>query len=103
MREHPGLTPARVALIAALVEEKAWLAACREIETLLEVTPSDARVHYLHALAIERSSGGDEASMAERAVARRLGLTPEAEQELLSSFGETTPAPSGGSRNGQAF
>jgi tetratricopeptide (TPR) repeat protein len=93
LHDHPRLITARVALIAALVEEKAWPGACREIEALLKAAPSDARLHFLHAVAIERSGGEAEVATAERSEARRLGLTEGTEQELLRSFGEAARPP----------
>lgn len=87
LTERPDFTPARVGLVATLIDQRAWLPARREIEKLLELAPSDPRLRFLHALAMERTEGITQESSDERSRARELGLAPEEEAELARSFG----------------
>ena len=101
--EQPGLTAARVGLVAALIHQEDWSEARRETETLLTPVPNDPRLRLLHALTIERSGGPEEAARAERDAARRQGLTEEMEQGLLTSLSSRSAVPSHGRGGKQAF
>lgn len=90
LADHPRLTAPRAALVAALVDRGLWADACREVESLLALNPSEPRLRFLHAVFLERSGGDASVVASERAEARRGGLTEGEGEELMRSFG--TPA-----------
>lgn len=79
--EFPESTEVRVALMAAWVDREDWVAARTEVEALLDRSPSDPRLRYLHAELLERT-GMEPAARDEREAAARLGLAPEAAERL---------------------
>jgi tetratricopeptide (TPR) repeat protein len=90
LNEDPSRVAVAVQLVATLVDHHRWSEAKPEIERLLRRAPEDARLRYLHALALERT-GDPGRALEARAAARRLGLTETAERGLLEHLGLPVP------------
>ena len=91
IRERPTQTPPRAALVAAYIERGAWDSAREEIETLVHLVPTDARLHYLYAEALERTGAASTVVARERAAARDLGLTDVESAELRRAYEPVAP------------
>ncbi|HXW67384.1 MAG TPA: tetratricopeptide repeat protein [Thermoplasmata archaeon] len=90
LAEDEARVEVRAHLVAALVDLGDWAAARVEIEAMLERTPEEPQLRFLHAIALERTGPAD-ASERERAEARRLGLTVERERALCQHLGIPLP------------
>jgi tetratricopeptide (TPR) repeat protein len=90
LHEDPTRLSVRAHLIAALLEHHHWEAARAEIALMLETVPEDARLRFLHAIALERS-GDARAAAAERDRARALGLPGPLEDQLSRQLGVEAP------------
>ncbi len=89
--EVPGRIEVRANLIAALIAQGRWPEARAEIETILEATPEDPSMRFLHSVALDRT-GESSAAGAERDRARTLGLDAERERALCLHLGLPPPA-----------
>ncbi len=90
--EDDARTEVRAHLIAALIDLKDWDPARVEIEAMLNRTPEDPSLRFLHAVALE-STGRKSVGQAERREARKLGLTYEREAALCQHLGLPAPPP----------
>ncbi|HTW77082.1 MAG TPA: hypothetical protein VMG14_04880 [Thermoplasmata archaeon] len=93
--EDEARVEVRAHLIAALVDLGDWPAARVEIEAMLQNSPEDPQIRFLHAVALERA-GESAAAGRERSEARSLGLTLERETALCQHLGLPPPAPPAG-------
>jgi len=82
----------RAHLLAALVELGDWAGARAEIEELLEKTPEEPQLRFLHSVALSRT-GEKEKGEAERLESRHLGLSFEGEAALCKHLGLPPPEP----------
>ncbi|MCI4337064.1 MAG: hypothetical protein L3K17_07745 [Thermoplasmata archaeon] len=89
--EEDGRVEIRAHLIAALIEEKHWSEARVEIEAMLQHTPEDAQIRFLHAASLWKSDARADGDR-ERDRARLLGLSPEREAALSEHLGLPRPA-----------
>ena len=88
--EADGRVEIRAYLIAALIEEKHWDEARREIEEMLRTTPEDPQIRFLHAASLWKTGATAEGDR-ERDRARELGLLPEREAALSERLGLPPP------------
>jgi tetratricopeptide (TPR) repeat protein len=92
LNEDPSRNEVRAHLLAALIDEGDWSGARSEIEALLDKTPEEPQLRFLHSVALGRTgekSKGDE----ERLESRRLGLSFEQETSLCKHLGLPPPEP----------
>jgi len=82
----------RAHLLAALIELGDWAGAREQIETLLDKTPEEPQLRFLHAEALAHT-GEKAKAEEERLEARRLGLTFESEAALCKHLGLPPPVP----------
>lgn len=92
LAEDAARTEVRAHLVAALVDLGDWAGARIEIEAMLNRTPEDPSLRFLHSVALERT-GRKSVGLAERREARRLGLTYEREAALCQHLGLPPPPP----------
>ncbi|MCI4348770.1 MAG: hypothetical protein L3J93_00920 [Thermoplasmata archaeon] len=92
LAEDPSRMAVRAHLVAALLETQAWGEARTEIESMLEASPDNPRLRYLHSATLERT-GEATAGVRERERARTLGLPYESEKILASQLGLEAPTP----------
>jgi tetratricopeptide (TPR) repeat protein len=92
LEEDEARTEVRAHLVAALIDLHDWAAARVEIEAMLNLTPEDPSLRFLHAVALEQT-GRRPVGQAERKEARRLGLTYEREVALCQHLGIPPPPP----------
>jgi tetratricopeptide (TPR) repeat protein len=92
LEEDDARTEVRAHLIAALIDLKDWDPARIEIEAMLNRTPEDPSLRFLHAVALEQT-GRKSVGQAERREARRLGLSYEREVALCQHLGIPIPPP----------
>lgn len=85
-----GRVEIRAHLIAALIEEKHWEEARREIEEMLRSTPEDPQIRFLHAASLWKTGSSEEGDK-ERDRARSLGLPFERESALSDRLGLPHP------------
>ena len=90
LKEDGRRQSVRAHLIAALIDTQSWAEARTEVESMLEVTPDDPRLRFLHAATMART-GEATAAERERDRARTLGLPYEAEKSMAVQLG--LPAP----------
>ena len=90
LEEDDARTEVRAHLIAALIDLKDWDPARVEIEAMLNRTPEDPSLRFLHAVALE-ATGRKAVGQAERREARRLGLPYEREVALCQHLGLPPP------------
>jgi tetratricopeptide (TPR) repeat protein len=95
LAEDQARLEVRAHLVAALIELGDWRGARVEIEALLERTPEDAQLRFLHAVALSKTGASRDGEQ-ERAESRRLGLPWEREVALCQHLGLPIPErPSG--------
>jgi tetratricopeptide (TPR) repeat protein len=92
LAEDPSRNEVRAHLLAALIELGDWAGAKGEIEALLQKTPEEPQLRFLHSEAL-RKTGEREKGEEERVEARRLGLTFERETALCRHLGLPPPEP----------
>ncbi len=92
LASEPTHLEIRAHLIAALIAENKWPEARDDIETMLESTPEDAQLRYLHAVALWKT-GKQDAGDRERQKARDLGLVYDRERALCEHLGLPAPPP----------
>lgn len=85
LEEDPGRIEVRAHLVAALVDGSRWSDVKPELEFMLEHSPEDARLRFLHGVALEKT-GHETAGQQERERARGLGLEYEAERALCEQL-----------------
>lgn len=90
LAEDDARVEVRAHLLAALVELGDWRAARVEVEAMLERTPEDPQLRFLHSVSLERT-GEKGAAERERAEARTLGLSFERESSLCAHLGLPLP------------
>ncbi len=90
LTEVPSRIEVRANLIAALIAQSRWPDARTEIETVLEATPEDPSMRFLHSVALERT-GEAAAATSERERARTLGLDAERERAFCLHLGLPPP------------
>ncbi|HEV2316803.1 MAG TPA: hypothetical protein VGV89_04420 [Thermoplasmata archaeon] len=90
LAEDAERTAVRAHLIAALLDHHHWSAARDEIALMLERVPEDARLRFLHGVALDRAGASREAE-AEKTRARNLGLSFERERALSLQLGLGEP------------
>jgi tetratricopeptide (TPR) repeat protein len=91
LAEHPESVSVRAHLLAALVAETNWAEARPEVEHLIEGSPEDPALRYLHG-AILGHLGERAAADGERARALALGLPFDRERSLAAQLGLPEPA-----------
>lgn len=92
LAEDGSRNEVRAHLLAALIDLGDWTGARNEIEALLEKTPEEPQLRFLHSVALARTgerTKGDE----ERLESRRLGLSFEQETSLCKHLGLPPPEP----------
>ncbi len=94
LAEDQARLEVRAHLVAALIELGDWAGARVEIEALLERTPEDAQLRFLHGVSLERTGSARDGAR-ERAEARALGLAFEREAALCGHLGLPAPEPRG--------
>ncbi len=92
LAEDDARVEVRAHLVAALVELGDWSAARVEVEAMLENTPEDPQLRFLHSVTLTRTGEKDVANR-ERDEARRLGLSLERETALCLHLGLPAPSP----------
>lgn len=92
LEEDDARTEVRAHLVAALVEQGEWRSARVELEAMLERTPEDPQLRFLHAVSLEKTDAR-RLGEAEREEARRLGLPYEREVALCEHLGLPKPPP----------
>jgi len=92
LEEDEARTEVRAHLVAALVDQGEWRSARVELEAMLERTPEDPQLRFLHAVALEKTDAR-RLGEAEREEARRLGLSYEREVALCEHLGLPKPSP----------
>jgi tetratricopeptide (TPR) repeat protein len=90
IEEDPSRTEVRAHLVAALVEAGRWPEVEPELKVMLNSTPEDARLRFLHAVALEKTDHEAEGHR-ELERARSLGLEYEAERALSQHLGLPPP------------
>ena len=90
LAEDEARTEVRAHLVAALVDQGEWRSARVELEAMLERTPEDPQLRFLHAVALEKTDAR-RLGEAERDEARRLGLSYEREVALCEHLGLPKP------------
>ena len=90
LEEDPGRMEVRAHLVAALVDGGHWPEVKPELEAMLERSPEDARLRFLHGVALEKT-GHEASGLQERDRAHGLGLDYESERALCEHLG--IPAP----------
>ena len=90
IQEDPSRTEVRAHLVAALVDSGRWSEVTPELKAMLEVTPEDARLRFLHGVALEKT-GHEVEGRRERDRARGLGLEFETERALSEQLGLPEP------------
>jgi tetratricopeptide (TPR) repeat protein len=96
LEEDPNRVEVRAHLIAALVDGGRWPEVAPELEVMLRRTPEDARLRFLHGVALEKT-GQESPGRLERERARALGLEFETERALCQQLGLPEPARPAGS------
>jgi tetratricopeptide (TPR) repeat protein len=86
LAEDQARLEVRAHLVAALIALADWRGARIELEALLERTPEDAQLRFLHAVALEHTGAAREGER-ERANARFLGLPYDREVSLCQHLG----------------
>jgi hypothetical protein len=100
LAEDQARLEVRAHLVAALIDLGDWRGARIELEALLQRTPEDPQLRYLHGVALERTGVSREGER-ERASARLLGLPYEREVALCAHLGlPPPPKPSPGAQAG---
>jgi tetratricopeptide (TPR) repeat protein len=97
LEETSDLPRVRAHLLAALLTEKQWSEARKEVSFMLRTVPDDPPLRFL--LGVATSEGGNRSvGEREKQAARALGLTWEREKALCDHLGlEAPPPPSAGS------
>ncbi len=90
LAEDQARLEVRAHLVAALIELGDWRGARIELEALLERTPEDPQLRFLHGVTLERTGASREGAR-ERAEARGLGLPYEREVALCQHLGLPVP------------
>ncbi len=90
LAEDQARLEVRAHLVAALIDRGDWAGARVEIGALLERTPEDAQLRFLHGVALERT-GAPADGKRERAEARTLGLPYDREVALCQHLGLPVP------------
>ncbi|MGP8072917.1 MAG: tetratricopeptide repeat protein [Thermoplasmata archaeon] len=90
LAEDQARLEVRAHLVAALVALGDWRGARVELEALLERTPEDAQLRFLHGVALGHTGSSREGER-ERAEARALGLPYEREAALCQHLGLPPP------------
>lgn len=90
LAEDQARLEVRAHLVAALIDLGDWRGARIELEALLERTPEDPQLRFLHGVALERT-GSPREGLKERATARMLGLPYEREAALCQHLGLPIP------------
>lgn len=85
-----GRVEIRAHLVAALIAEKHWEEARREIEEMLRAAPEDPQFRFLHAASLWKTGANEEGDR-ERDRARSLGLPFERESALSEHLGLPRP------------
>ena len=92
LAEDDARVEVRAHLVAALIELGDWAAAKVEVEAMLENTPEEPQLRFLHSVTLMRT-GDRESAAKELDEARRLGLSHERETALCLHLGLPAPAP----------
>jgi tetratricopeptide (TPR) repeat protein len=90
IEEDPARTEVRAHLVAALVEAARWSEVTPVIETMLASTQEDARLRFLHGVALDKT-GHEAEGLKEIERSRALGLEFETEQSLSLHLGLPVP------------
>jgi len=90
LAEDQARLEVRAHLVAALIDLEDWRGARIELEALLERTPEDAQLRFLHGVILDRTGASREGER-ERAEARALGLPYEREAALCQHLGLPVP------------
>lgn len=77
-------------LVAALIAASHWGPARNELESMLQDTPEEPRLRFLHSVALDKTGDSRKGAL-ERDRARELGLTPEQEAALSEHLGLPIP------------
>ena len=87
---EPARVEVRTHLLAALLAQKRWADADKELGVLLKDAPEDPQLRFLRSVTLRHTDSGAQAD-SERDRARRLGLTPEQERSLCEHLGLPPP------------
>lgn len=90
LAEDETRTEVRAHLLAALIDLGDWSGARTEIEALLDKTPEEPQLRFLHSVALSHT-GEKPKGEEERLEARRLGLSYEREAALCKHLGLPVP------------
>ena len=92
LRVEPARLEIRAHLVAALIADNRWTDARTEIETMLQATPEDPQIRFLHAASLWKTGAAEEGDR-ERDRARTLGLPFPRERALAEHLGLPAPTP----------
>ncbi|MCI4350497.1 MAG: hypothetical protein L3K15_03170 [Thermoplasmata archaeon] len=92
LTENADVPRVRAHLLAALLAERQWADAKKEVALMLRTTPDDPQLRFL--LGVATAEGGNRgAGEREKQAARALGLTWEREKALCDHLGLEAPPP----------
>jgi tetratricopeptide (TPR) repeat protein len=92
LEENSDLPRVRAHLLAALLTEKRWSEARKEVAVMLRASPDDPQLRFL--LGVATSEGGNRSvGEREKQAARALGLSWEREKALCDHLGLDAPPP----------